>query len=54
MVNNNSEVRVIKLKETHPDEMGRSGDMMKTLRIWTLLGSAEALHDRTVGDRHFG
>ena len=54
MVNNNSEVRVIKLKETHPDEMGRAGDMMTTFRIWTLLGGADTLRDRTICNRHFG
>jgi hypothetical protein len=54
MVNNNSEVRVIKLKETHPAEMGRAGDRMPTFRIWSLLGGADALRDRPVGNRHLG
>lgn len=54
MVNDNSEVRVIKLKETHPDEMGQSGDMMTTFRIWSLLGGSECLRDRTLGNRHLG
>jgi len=54
MVNDNSEVRVIRLKETHPDEMGRAGDMMTTFRIWTLLGGSEGLRDRTVGNRYLG
>ena len=54
MVNDNSEVRVIKLKDAHPDEMGQSGDMMTTFRIWSLLGGSESLRDRTLGNRHLG
>jgi len=54
MVNDNSEVRVIKLKETHPDEMGRAGDMVTTFRIWSLLGGADSLRDRTLGNRYLG
>lgn len=54
MVNDNSEVRVIRLKETHPDEMGRASDMMTTFRIWTLLGGAGDLRDRTLGNRYLG
>lgn len=51
---NNSEVRVIKLKETHPDEMGRANDMTATFRIWSLLGGDHQMRDRTVGSRILG
>ncbi len=54
MVSNNSEVRVIKLKETHPEEMGRAGHGMATFRIWSLLGGAEEMRDRSVGNRIIG
>ena len=54
MVNENSEVRVIKLKDAHPDEKGRASDMMTTFRIWSLLGGADSLRDRTLGNRYLG
>tara|TARA_R110002072_G_scaffold241302_1_gene400174 strand:+ start:198 stop:362 length:165 start_codon:yes stop_codon:yes gene_type:complete len=54
MMNNISEVRVIKLKDTHPDEKGHASDMMATFRIWSLLGGAEQMRDRTVANRFLG
>lgn len=54
MVKDNSDVRVIRLKETHAEEMRRASDMITTLRIWTLLGGAEHLRDRTIANRYLG
>jgi hypothetical protein len=44
-------VPVMKLKETHADERGRSSDTMAMFRIWSLLTGADMLRDQTVGNR---
>lgn len=54
MVKHNSELRVIKLKETHPEEIARASDTMATFRIWSLLGGAAQLRDRTISNRVLG
>ncbi len=54
MVQHSSETRVIKLKETHPDELARGSDAMTVFRIWSLLGGATQMRDSTVVNRIIG
>jgi len=54
MVKHNSEIRVIKLKETHPEEINRASDAMAMFRIWSLLGGAAQMRDRTLVNRTIG
>ena len=51
MINTKSEVRVLKLKETHPEEMGRASDAQTMFRIWSLLGGQAKMRDRTICNR---
>jgi hypothetical protein len=54
MEKTNANFRVMKLKETHSDELRRASDTMTMLRIWSLLGGAAQLRDRTVVNRVLG
>jgi len=54
MINNNSEIRVLKLKETHSEEVDRVSDAQTMLRIWSLLGGASQMRDRTICNRVLG
>ncbi|WP_158514972.1 hypothetical protein [Nioella nitratireducens] len=51
MVKQSSETRVIKLRETHPEEISRGSDAMAVFRIWSLLGGAAQTRDRTIVNR---
>lgn len=54
MINNTSEIRVLKLKETHPEETGRASDAQTMFRIWSLLGGQAQMRDRTICNRVLG
>jgi hypothetical protein len=54
MINNTSEIRVLKLKETHPEEMGHASDAQTMFRIWSLLGGQAQMRDRTIFNRTLG
>ena len=54
MINNTSEVRVLKLKETHPEEIDRASDAQTMFRIWSLLGGQAQMRDRTICNRVLG
>lgn len=54
MIKTNSEVRVLKLKETHAEEVGRASDAQTVLRIWSLLGGGAQMRDRTICNRVLG
>lgn len=54
MINQGNEIRVLKLKETHPEEMGRASDAQTMFRIWSLLGGQTQLRDRTICNRVLG
>lgn len=42
---------VLKLKETHPEEIGAQGDAGAMFRIWTLLTGGEQMRDLTANNR---
>ncbi|MBL4810937.1 MAG: hypothetical protein JKX69_00940 [Rhodobacteraceae bacterium] len=44
-------VKVIKLAETHPEEISSQGDAMTIFHIWNLLSGGDSLRDLTVGNR---
>ena len=54
MIKKTSEIRVLKLKETHPEELGRASDAQTMLRIWSLLGGQAQMRDRTICNRVLG
>jgi hypothetical protein len=51
MQNQNDKLTVLKLKETHADEIGTHSDAGAMFRIWTLLTDGEQLRDLTVANR---
>ena len=51
MQNQNDKLTVLKLKETHADEIGTHSDAGAMFRIWTLLTDGEQLRDLTVTNR---
>ena len=48
------DIRVLKLKETHPEEIGGRSDAQTMFRIWSLLGGAQQMRDRTIYNRALG
>ena len=54
MNKNSPEIRVLKLKETHPEEADRSSDAQTMFRIWSLLGGQAQMRDRTICNRVLG
>ena len=54
MIDQGNEIRVLKLKETHPEEMGRASDAQTMFRIWSLLGGQAQMRDRTICNRVLG
>ena len=45
------ELTIIKLKESHTDEIGTNNDAAAMFRIWTLLCGGEELRDLTANNR---
>ncbi|MCO4847032.1 MAG: hypothetical protein KC448_03560 [Yoonia sp.] len=43
---------VLKLKETHPDEQGRTTETATMFRLWSLLSDDDGVRDMTVGPRN--
>ena len=48
------DIRVLKLKETHTEEIGGRSDAQTMFRIWSLLGGAQQMRDRTIYNRALG
>ena len=44
--------KVLKLQETHPEEIGRAGEAATIFRLWSLLSADEGIRDLTVGHRN--
>ena len=51
MIKDKTDVRVLKLRETHDDARQEGSDGMAVFRIWTLLTGGETLRDQTIAER---
>ena len=51
MTKTDTEIRVLKLRETHEDARLEDSDGMAVFRIWTLLTGGETMRDMTVAER---
>ncbi|AKS44591.1 hypothetical protein SAMN05444287_2499 [Octadecabacter temperatus] len=54
MIQENNDVPVMKLSETHADEINQESDVMAIFRIWTHLTGGETMRDLTVANRKLG
>lgn len=43
--------KALKLKETHPEEQGRTSETATMFRLWSLLSDDDGVRDLTVGHR---
>ncbi len=44
--------KVLKLQETHKDEIGRTSEAATMFRLWSLLSADQGVRDLTVGHRN--
>lgn len=44
-------IKVLKLSETHTEEIGQPSDALAMFHIWTLLTGADSVRDLTVANR---